>query len=79
MTQTMTPRQRICRAICKSGQFETGQGTCAFICMDQLGDPRKKDCPHAWEVHARLADSIVKELVGMQSKAYDEPWEEKGR
>lgn len=45
--------------LCKSGKFETGQGTCAPVCMDQLGDPRKTGCAHACEVHKELADSLV--------------------
>lgn len=49
----------ICKALCRSGKFETGQGTCALICMGQLGDPRKKGCVHAISVHNDLAEQIV--------------------
>lgn len=52
----------ICDALCRSGKFETGEGTCALICMDQLGNPRKNKCSHAIEVHKELAMIIVKAL-----------------
>jgi hypothetical protein len=56
----------IARAICKSGKFETGQGTCAVICMEQLGDARK-NCSHAIRVHGALSrcisDALEKEPV----------------
>ena len=40
------------RRICESRTYETGEGTCAFICMQELGSPRDKPhgCPHAYEV-----------------------------
>lgn len=49
----------IARAVCRSWCFETGEGTCAVICMDQLGDVRKKGCHHAQRVHKRLIESIA--------------------
>jgi hypothetical protein len=56
----------IARAICKSGKFETGQGTCAVICMDHLGVART-NCSHASRVHAalaqRISDALEKEAV----------------
>lgn len=52
-------REAVAQAICKSGKFETGQGTCALICMDQLGDVRKKGCGHCARVHGKLADAIL--------------------
>lgn len=54
----MTKRQKICRAICQSGKFESGEGTYALRCMDQLGNARR-DCPHIGVVHGVLADKIL--------------------
>jgi hypothetical protein len=51
----------IARTICKSGKFETGEGTCAFICMGQLGDARR-GCSHATSVHKKLAEAIAAAL-----------------
>lgn len=45
--------------LCKSGKFETGQGTCALACMDQLGDPRKSGCAHASHIHRKLAEQLL--------------------
>jgi len=53
----------IARAICKSGKFETGQGTCALLCMEMLGDARKGNCRHAERVHNSLATQIHGALV----------------
>lgn len=52
-------REAVATAICQSGKFETGQGTCALTCMDQLGDVRKKGCSHSSHVHSKLADAIL--------------------
>ena len=52
-------REAVARAICQSGKFETGEGTCALLCMDQLGSPRKKGCCHSARVHGKLADAIL--------------------
>jgi len=52
----------VCLVICRSGKFETGQGTCSLICMDQLGDPRKKGCAHVIEIHESLAKKIIDAL-----------------
>lgn len=54
----MELRKTIAAAICKSGKFETGQGTCAVICMDHLGCARNS-CGHAERVHGKLADQIA--------------------
>lgn len=51
--------ERVARTICQSGKFETGQGTCALICMDQLGDVRKKGCGHCMQVHGTMARAIL--------------------
>ena len=58
----MSDLEKVARALCRSGKFETGEGTCAFVCMDQLGDARKKECPHAAEVHGSLAEAVLKVL-----------------
>lgn len=52
----------IARVICLSGKFECGEGTCAPICMDQLGNVRKKGCQHATQVHRDLATQIEKAI-----------------
>lgn len=57
----MTDKERVCKAICKSGRFETGHGTCSLLCMDQLGDARR-DCRHRDKVHNDMATLILKEL-----------------
>jgi len=53
--------KRVCKAICKSGKFETGQGGCAAICMSMLGDSRK-GCSYIVQVHGKLAGKIMAEL-----------------
>lgn len=55
----------ICRAICKSGKFETGQGTCAPVCMEFLGSPRSSlhGCGHSVRVHEKLAEAIHSALA----------------
>jgi len=47
------------KVICRSGRFETGQGTCAMLCMEFLGDPRKNGCPHALKIHGKLALAVL--------------------
>jgi hypothetical protein len=51
----------ICTVLCKSRKFETGAGTCAFICLDQLGNARR-DCSHKHEVFGKLAMEIMEAL-----------------
>ena len=48
--------------LCRSRKFETGQGTCSLLCMDQLGDPRKLGCRHIATVHGKLATQIIEAL-----------------
>jgi hypothetical protein len=55
-------RERVARAICKTDRFDTGEGTCAALCMEQLGDPRRKGCGHALRVHGTLVDAILAAL-----------------
>jgi len=54
----------ITKALCQSGKFETGQGTCAAICMEVLGSARSgpHGCPNAARVHGKLASSIADAL-----------------
>ena len=52
-------REAVARALCESGKFETGEGTCSLLCMDQLGSVRKKGCNHLTRVHGKLVDSIL--------------------
>ena len=47
------------KAICRSGKFETGQGTCTLLCMQFLGDPRKNGCPNALRIHGKLALDVL--------------------
>lgn len=56
--------ERVARAICKSGKFETGEGVCAMICMDSLGDIRKKGCGHCARVHGTLAHAVLSAMRG---------------
>lgn len=53
---------RVSRVLCLSGKFETGQGTCSLLCLDQLGDARKIPCRRVTVVHGELAAKIVREL-----------------
>ncbi len=60
----MTQLEKCTTAICMSGKFETGEGTCSFICIDQLGDARIRPCQHRHEVHNKLARFILLALSG---------------
>lgn len=51
-----------CNAICQSGKFETGEGTCALTCMQQLGDARKNGCPYVIDVHGPLGTAVCRAL-----------------
>lgn len=51
----------VCKVLCRSGKFETGQGTCALICMSQLGDARH-DCSYREQVFSKIAKDILKAL-----------------
>ncbi len=50
--------ERACRAICQSRKFETGEGTCAPRCMEQLGDARDK-CAHVVLIHGDLVRHVI--------------------
>ncbi len=47
------------RAICRSGKFESGQGTCSLLCMESLGDVRKSGCSHSTKLHGTLARAVL--------------------
>ena len=51
----------VSRAICKSRKFETGEGTCALLCMDQLGYVRDR-CRHVLDVHGEMTHHILDAL-----------------
>jgi hypothetical protein len=53
---------RVCRAICQSWTFETGEGTCAVLCMESLGSARK-NCAHQTRVHGRMGRKILEALA----------------
>lgn len=63
--------EAIARAVCRCGRYETGEGTCAVLCMESLGDARggPHGCPHAVRIHgkvARAALAVVREREGWQ-------------
>lgn len=58
----MSDLEAVCRVICKSDRFDTGEGTCAVYCMDQLGSPRAKGCHHVERIHGKLAQAILDAL-----------------
>ena len=62
LAANLPSEEEIAISICQSGQFETGQGTCALICMNQLGAPRNKGCCHTKTVHKRLAALILERI-----------------
>jgi hypothetical protein len=66
------PMREAANILCRSGKFETGEGTCALTCMDQLGDVRKKGCHHAIRIHGELARNIVEALSLLTTKASDD-------
>ena len=53
---------RVARALCQSGKFETGEGTCAILCLDVLGSARggPHGCPHVVQIHGTLACAVIK-------------------
>lgn len=56
----------IASALCKSGRFETGEGTCGFICMDQLGSARRRPCSHRKSVFLTLVRDIREAMEATQ-------------
>ena len=59
-------------AICQTGKHETGQGTCAAICMEQLGDARKRPCQFAAKIHGASAKATI--LAYHKHLVSKEPW-----
>lgn len=47
------------RVICRSGKFESGQGTCSLLCMEFLGDVRKTGCDHSIRFHGPMARAVL--------------------
>lgn len=58
-----TEIEAMAKAICQSGKLECGQGCCSLLCMDQLGDVRKKGCHYAVKQHGDLAASLLRTLA----------------
>lgn len=54
--------EAVAMALCKSGKFETGEGTCALLCMSQLGNARR-GCSYRGQVHGNLAEQIVRAIA----------------
>lgn len=54
--------ETVSKTICKSGKFETGEGCCAPICMENLGCARDK-CTRCVDVHGDLARDIIDAIV----------------
>ena len=52
----------VTKAICNSRKFESGHGTCAFLCMSGLGDVRKSGCAYHQQIHGDMALQIVDAL-----------------
>lgn len=52
----------ITKAICKSRKFETGEGTCALLCMSGLGDVRRSGCSYHKQIHGDMAKQILDAL-----------------
>jgi hypothetical protein len=48
----------LARAICKSGKFETGEGSCSLLCLDALGSARD-NCQHVTRIHGDLARAAL--------------------
>lgn len=59
------------RDLCRSCVYETGQGTCAPICMDQLS-PRANPhgCPHALQVLAPKLKTMFTRGAVIRLNAY---------
>lgn len=68
----------IAKVICKSGKFECGQGCCAPICMENLGDARSK-CSRCTQVHGKLAGQITDALTASTASAVEREQERIGR
>ena len=69
MSKTM---EQVCRAICHSRKFETGEGTCALRCMEQLGCARD-NCAHVDLIHGDLARCIISAMREPDGEMCDAP------
>ncbi len=65
--------ERACRAICQSRKFETGEGTCAPRCMEQLGCARD-NCAHVVLIHGDLARCVINAIHGQANVKDDPEW-----
>ena len=61
------PLETVCKTLCLSRKFETGEGTCAPLCMSQLGDARR-NCQYRSTVHGKLAQKILDDLKKAQQQ-----------
>jgi hypothetical protein len=69
--------EKVAQGICQSGKFECGQGRCAALCMDSLGDIRKSPhgCSHALKLHGPLARAALRIALEEAAKvAEGYPW-----
>lgn len=59
----MIDPEKLCRTLCQSGKFETGEGGCASICMSELGSSRDgpHGCPFAFTVFVKLVEQIMRD------------------
>lgn len=63
----MTTRlEAVCTVLCKSGKFETGEGTCAPICMGMLGDARR-NCGFRVQVHMKIGAAILGAIDALET------------
>ena len=60
MTEREELVERVARAICR-GHSHAPEGTCAALCMDQLGDAPKNGCRHAVRIHGISARAAIAE------------------
>lgn len=82
MTAPMTPRdpftdedvRKACLAACRTGTRETGQGTCSALCMEQLGEPRKRGCAHVVRIHEKYVRPAL--LAGTERLRAQGTWNE---
>lgn len=54
-------------AICRSGKFECGEGRCAVLCMDSLGN-KPKECGLTLRIHGKLASAALSALLSILEK-----------
>lgn len=56
--------EEVCRALCESGQYETGQGACSTRCLETIGVPRggPYGCPYKTLIHGKAAYAALDAL-----------------